>query len=248
MRDLRIRLLIISTVAIWGCDTEQVGTSTLCTTVENSRIQQGETGFRSVNRTTTDGKNVIIGYTENNTVVPHSECTAAKVEYPSNGITFSWFLFGQMIENDEVHSIRYYTNVNQLISSQTTRLPREGRWQNQWVEDAKVTKQEWLNEPFITSVVAQNNFEGDGVKQTVITIGKISKTKRFNSNTSKFDCIWNDDGVLTVDTDCTNEAMHDLTIVGTALDSDGFLNTLETTPITYELDRDELWKDINRYW
>ncbi|MDF9399168.1 hypothetical protein [Vibrio sp. 1180_3] len=249
MKGITSTVAMLSLALLSACKSSdhQEKTATLCTTVENSKIQPGETGFRSVNLTSS-ANNTLIGYTDSGQIVPHSECSAAKVVQLLSGTMYSWFEFGQPIEKDGVHSILYYTNLNQTLSTKTARLEKEGRWQTQWAEGGKITKQEWTKEPQFSLVEAVNDFEGDGIKQTVITTGKITKTKRFNANSQQYDCMWNNDGVLTSDMGCSNEISNDLSIIGLMVDSDSYLQTLTSATITYETDPDELWEDINRYW
>lgn len=228
-----------------GCNgVEQVPTDTYCLQALNSKIDIGTTGFRPVSRTTINGVDTI-GYIDNGLVVPHSECSAATIE---GNKTFSWFEYGAAIENDGVHSIRFYTNSAQEAATQTTRLPLEGRWQEQYVENGQVTRQVWRKQPLYSVVDVVRNYDGAGITESSITTGKIEKKKRWNENTASFDCVWNNDGLITTDAGCANEASLDLSIVGAVLDNDFYLETLQTTTVHYEQEIDNLYRDINRYW
>jgi hypothetical protein len=243
--EFKLLPMVCVLVAITGCDTETEKSVSLCTNVENKHIEAGATGFRDVIKVST-GSEDVIGYMDNGTLVPHSECSAAKIDNSTS--TYSWFQFGQAIENDSVHSIHYYTNSNGELSSNTTRLEREGHWQEQYVENEIVTKQVWTQEALFSNIETVDNYGGDGIRQVVIMNGNLKKTKRFNSNTVQFDCSWDDNGTITNDAGCTAESTNDIAIFGIDVDGDFYLNELLNASITYELDQAELDEDINRYW
>ncbi len=228
-----------------GCNgVEQVASDSFCLQALNSKIVAGTSGFRPVSRTNVNGVDTI-GYIDNALVVPHSECSAATIE---GNATFSWFEYGAAIEKDGVHSIRFYTNSSQEAATQTTRLPLEGRWQEQFVESGQVTRQVWRKQPLYSVVDVVRNYDGGVITESSITTGKIEKKKRFNENTATFDCSWNNDGQITIDAGCANEVNFDLSIVGAVLDNDFYLETLQTTTVSYEQEIDNLYRDINRYW
>ncbi|MGR5296937.1 hypothetical protein ACPV5U_19250 [Vibrio mediterranei] len=238
-------LLPLALVLLVGCNgVEHVATETFCQQALNSKIDSNTTGFRPVSRTTVNGIDTI-GYIDNSIIVPHSECSAATIETDK---TFSWFEYGAAIEKDGVHSIRFYTNSLQQSATHTKRLPLEGRWQEQYVENGQVTRQIWLHEPQYTMVDVVRNYNGASITESRITSGKIEKTKRWNDNTATFDCSWNNDGLITNDIGCVNEVSLDLSIVGTVLDNDFYLDTLQSSIINYEQEIDNLYRDINRYW
>lgn len=237
--------IVAALIAITACDTETEKSSALCTTVENSRIETDATGFRDV-ISVSSGSEESIGYMRNGVLVKHSECSAAHID--SSTSKYSWFEFGNKVENDSVHSIEYYTNTNGQLSSKTERLELEGRWQEQYVENALVTKQVWNNQALFDQVVVVDNFDGAGIKEAVVTNGKLTKTKRFNTNTTQYDCTWDDDGAITNDPGCTSESVNDVAIFGINVDSDYYLSQLDSATVTYELDESELLEDVRRYW
>ncbi|QFT13361.1 hypothetical protein [Vibrio sp. THAF190c] len=237
--------ILLSCLTLTACDTELEKTSQLCTTVENSRIEIDGTGFRDV-ISVNSGAEQSIGYVKGGGLTLHSECSAAHID--SSNSKYSWFEFGNKVEHDGVHSVEYYTNSSGYLSSKAERLDREGQWQEQYVENGLVTKQVWKNESLFDLVETVDRYSGDSIKESVITNGKLSKTKRYNFNTTQYDCFWDDDGSITSDIGCLSEDLNDISIFGIAVDSDFYIEQLEHAPITYELDENELIDDVRRYW
>lgn len=241
-----LRLLIfITVIAVTACDVEEEKSPALCTRIENSRIEANGTGVRDVT-SIQSGSMEKIGYMRNGALVAHSECSAAYIDNSND--KYSWFEFGNKVENDGVHSIQYYTNASGQPSSKAERLEREGRWQVQYVENGVVTKQTWNNQALFDQIVVVGNFDGSDIREVVVKNGKLTKTKRFNINTVQYDCFWNNNGSITSDIGCLSESTNDTAIFGINVNSDFYLEQLNKAEITYELDVNELVKDIRRYW
>jgi len=238
--------IVFTVLTLAGCDSDNEKSLALCVNVENSKIETNGTGFRDV-VLVSSGNEDTIGYMRNGSLVAHSECSAALVD---NSISkYSWFEFGQKIENEDgVHSIKYFTNASGQLSSESEKLSLEGQWQEQVVEGDVITRQVWNNEALFDSVITVDNFDGDGIREVVIENGKLFKRKRFNPNSNQFDCSWNDDGTITTDTGCSNESNIDLQVFGAEVDSDKYLGVFDASVVNYEQDESELIDDINRYW
>lgn len=226
-----------------GCDKDEKS-AFICQTAENSKVDGG-TGLRNVLKFSS-GSTDTIGYLKNSTVVAHSECSAAVLNTTSS--TYSWYEYGQPIEHNKVHSIHFYTNGEGQLSTRTTRLPKEGRWQLQVVENKLVTKQQWSNEQLFDKVVVENNFNSNGIKEVVVSSGKLKKVKRYNNNSAQYDCTYDDHGRVTLDPGCNSESYNDLAIFNVNVNSDFYLKKIENAPITYELSEDNILGDVKRYW
>ncbi|MFL7013692.1 hypothetical protein [Enterovibrio norvegicus] len=237
-------LLFLST----ACTYEQEPSEALCTTVENSKINPDETGFRDV-VLITDNADENIGYFLNGELVAHSECTSALKNVGENsGQKYEWFMFGQKIERNGIQSIEFYTTGAGVESTLATRLETSMGWQRQYRQRGVVTREIWLNEPNLDSITSSSNFDNDGVIEVIVISDVISKTKSYDANTAQFDCSWSDSGVLTLDQGCANESTIDNTIFGTIIDSDFYLNELNNATDSYPTDRSEIEEDIERYF
>lgn len=247
-KTIKVAAILTSITMMVGCNVEEEKTPQFCTNVENSKIQgEPSTGFRTVSKVNLGDGRTVIGYENQGTLVPHSECSPAKVERENGSIKFAWYEFGQKVQKD-IHSILFYTNVNQQLSTKASKLGREGQWQFEWVENGKVTKQEWLNETNYSKVVAVNDFEGNGILESTITIGDTIKEKRFDDNTKQFNCTWRSKTNITKDEGCVNEASLDQSIIGIVVDSDKYINVLKNARADYETDQDKLHESIRKYF
>lgn len=244
------RLLVpLICFAISACTSEDIKEPSdfICTQVENSKIDVNQSGFRNV-VLNDSGRIQTIGYLNQNQFVKHSACTAAHKE--DNGVnrTYSWYEFGAPKEYKGVHSISYYTNRFGQPSSIATRLSKEGTWQKQYVENGQVTRQDWTNEAPYELILAYNNYDSNNERKVVVSTNGISKTKKYNFNTAQFDCEYNDSGFITVDLGCVNELANDVTIIGSTVDSNFYLNQLLNTKIDYELNFEQFDEDIAKYF
>lgn len=247
-KTIKVAAILASVTMMVGCYVEEEKTHQFCTNVENSKIQgEPSTGFRTVSKVNLGNGRTVIGYADQGSLVPHSECSPAKVETENGTIKFSWYEFGQKVQKD-IHSILFYTNVNQQLSTKASKLGREGQWQFESVESGQVTKQEWLNETNYSKVVAVNDFEGNGILESTITIGDTIKEKRFDDNAKQFNCTWRTKTNITKDEGCVNEASFDKNIIGIIVDSAKYINALKNAKINYETNQEKLNESIRKYF
>ncbi|EKO3674175.1 hypothetical protein M3923_002870 [Vibrio metschnikovii] len=247
-KTIKVAAILASVIVMVGCNIEEEKTPQFCTNVENSKIQgEPATGFRTVSKVNLDNGRTIIGYVDQGSLIPHSVCSPAKVERENGTVKFSWYEFGQKMQKN-IHSILFYTNVNQQLSMKASKLGREGQWQFEWVENGQVTKQEWLNETNYSKVVAVNDFEGNEILESTITIGDTIKKKRFDDNAKQFNCIWRTKTNITKDEGCVNEASFDKSIIGIIVDSDKYINALKNAKVNYETNQEKLYESIRKYF
>lgn len=244
---MRLFCLLFTACLLSGCWISISLSNDDCKQVKNDLIHNGEFGYRQV-YASLSGNIKTIGYDNNNIHVPHSACTAAQMNYQGVSTTYAWFEFGKQIERNNIHSIRFYTNANGLTASEATRLERQGAWQQQFVEGTQITRQIWQNQTGIGQITASNNFQGDGIESVIVNSGPLSKTKRFNANTSQYDCTWVSNGVVTNDPGCAQENAFDNSIMGQTIDSLRYLNILKNSTIDYDINEQQLVNDINAYF
>lgn len=230
-----------------GCKIHIDSSDNSCGWVQNSDILSGSLGSRPV-YLVSESNTDVIGYDNNNVHVPHSICTAAKVVKDLETSTYSWFQYGQAIENSTVHSILFYRNRFGQASSLATRLEKVDVWQEQNVENGLVTRQMWLTQPNLISVEVKDNFNGDGVKTLIAETENAQKTVTWNKNTRQYDCQWLKDGVVSTVNGCFNEAAKDRELLGFVLDSQNYFNILARAEIVYETNHVVLDEQIRYYF
>ena len=250
---MRVKLSVLFlAISVTACTVEEEKTSFLCTSAENSKIN-GETGFRSVFLTESYGQ-TIIGYSQNNGMIKHSECSAASVVYNNddNSNLYSWFEFGTNTPNDDgLLSIKFYNYQGKTISvaerKQVTGIPTfEFVEQDIGGGSPIITKRKWEKEPQLDLIVSSDNFEGDADRYSTAQSGKLIKKKEYNFNTQVWNCSYDNDGSVSQDVGCINESTLDIHFFGFPVDLSSYSNLKHT--INYDLDEDNLIDDINNYY
>ena len=243
-----------------GCDSDSVEkekTNFLCTTVENSKID-GSTGLRDI-VIAGSGNETVIGYMNNNDLVPHSECSAAVMSETGSVTKFKWFLFGQSVadsDNDNITSIQF-TPDNNVMQIEVTRISNQGVPITENVErpiddtdasNSRITRRVWDDELLIDKIVAQNGYLDEAEKKVTANIGTATKEIVFDDNAQQWICKYvNSDGQTTIDAGCANETQNDSDILGIKVNLKPYYDSL-STKIKYEVDEGELKEDVERFY
>ncbi len=223
-----------------------------CTTVNNSQITTGETGTRPVSLTMQNNGGMTVGYTNFGEVVPHSSCTAAKVEAVkgTNGVKYSWYLFGNLASYEGIETISFFSDVNGNILSTATRKQLDNEWQIQTVENGMVTQQTYLNQRGGWDIIASNNYSGNGEKSVVIQNANIVKTLKWDPSIDRYNCTWNVNGQIYEDLGCYNEATNDQDYMNQDFSATPYIMNLNGATVTYQNANNQqfLKEDIARYF
>ncbi|MDN2483859.1 hypothetical protein [Vibrio agarivorans] len=189
-----------------------------------------------------------IGYYQNGRQVMHSDCTAAHVVYEGSNITFEWFIRGAAINNKEgISSQRFYVDRNGLDALDVTRLPKNGVVIEESGPIERISRMRW--QEYFGYVTVERNHELSSDYKLVADVGKNSKERRLDDNTQQWECIYRqDNSIVDVVAQCSNEAENDVEYLGVAIDSEPYLTAFDLAKRTYELDQDELMKDIDFYF
>lgn len=232
-------------------------TDFLCSQAENKLID-GSDGFRDVVILDNSGSETTIGYENNGTLVPHSECSAAIKKSTGSEVSYSWYQYGQVTpsnDNDSVISLEFSSYGDQTRIT-ATRKPNVGVPSTEIVElpagdsdskNASIKQKIWKAEVGVSEITASNNFDGSTFMNVIALNGDVSKEIRFNQNTNEWDCIYSNNGHTTLDNSCANEASNDLAIVGFNLDLIQYYESLSDV-VRFEVDSSELDDDINRFY
>lgn len=252
-REMKIKintpvLFILIAVFLTGCNFSIDNTSNQsCTQVSNADIQSGSIGHRAVYLHDV-ANGFVIGYDEAGKHVPHSQCTAATMSSKANASTYSWFLFGHEVEVDTIKSIMFYLNSNGEASTLAMRFAKASTWQEQNVENNKVTRQFWTAQPNIKSIDVRDNYNGDKLKKLIAEIGNVTKTVVYDANSNAYNCTWVKGSTVVTDTGCANSPVIDTAEMGFILDHAYYFRQLETAKVEYGTSKTELDNQINRYF
>ncbi|MDA9557136.1 hypothetical protein N9R79_06510 [Vibrio sp.] len=244
-------VMIITT--LFGCSVEEAPSEFVCTQVSNHTIDLEAGDYTDVYSIYDSGTRKI-GYVKHGDFYLHSECSASLIEYQvteddgATGDRYSWYEYGAAIHSQGIHSIQFYISSEQHTASVVTRKDKEGQWDKQWQEEGRISKMQWNNEQLFDQVTVVNQHNGADIREVTVVSGTITKTKRYDASTQDYQCTWDNEGVLTIDSGCVNEESHDVNIIGVSVDSDAYEQAFFSAQIGYETDEQVIIDDINRFF
>ncbi|GEM78517.1 hypothetical protein [Vibrio superstes] len=125
---------------------------------------------------------------------------------------FSWYEYGNLIENDRVTLLRFFTK-NGLLNIEANRIKARGVADIEFSERgtdydsrATITKRIWNTETPNMIVTAEDEFDGLSERSTTAVIGTSTKIKLRDDNSQQWDCSYTtvSNGNV-VNYGCTNE-------------------------------------------